>query len=72
MNAKWTATHKHFDNGNSGKVYTLGRVEVTKGSHLESGAEGWTVQYHGIFATETHRGFRTLAEAKAAGEKFQG
>lgn len=66
----WTATHTHFDNGNSAKVYTLGRLSVTQARNLETGAEGWVFLYEGLFSTETHRGFRTMAEAKAAATAY--
>ena len=66
MTRTWTATHTHFANGNSGKVYTDRRASIVKS------AEGWTLTYKGLFATETHAGLRTLADAKAEAARIQG
>lgn len=65
--ATWTATHVHTATG-SGKVYTLGRVDVARAYLLEAGTEGWAYRYRGLNHTEVVGGFRTMAEAKAAAQ----
>lgn len=62
--ATWTQTHEHTAHG-SGKYRHLGNLTVVQGSLLEGGT-GWVFLYRGLFTTETHRGFPTMAAAKAA------
>ena len=64
----WTQTHTAFPNGNMGKVYGHPSLPVTvlRTRDLEQGVEGWSFQFAGLFATERHDGFRTMAAARAA------
>lgn len=65
--ATWTQTHTAFpETGCMAKVYSLGNLDVLQARNLERGAEGWVFRFRGAFLTETHRGFRTMAAAKAA------
>lgn len=67
---RWTATHTHFPRGGACKVYSTGRLSVLPATYVESGTDGWAFQYKGMFATETHTGYRTMAAAKAAAEAY--